>query len=194
MRSWTSWSGRGAGSCASTSRSPTSPAAAGHPGGRRRSTPTAPTTLTNRLEACAGRLRRVHLEPRPAVEVIAKYAKPGADAVVYRDPPYLATVRSLRTKRPGLDYAVEYATKAEHRELAEVLCATPAAVLLSGYPSELYAELYEARGWWRAERQVTRPTSNTSGGRGALVVEAVWSNRPLASQPRLLDQEEATAP
>ena len=149
--------------------------------------------LADRLEACAGRLRRVHLEHRPAVEVIAKYAKPGADAVVYCDPPYLATVRSSRTKRPGLDYAVEYATEEEHRELAEVLHATPAAVLVSGYPSPLYAELYEARGWWRAERVVTRPTSNVSGGRGALAVEAVWSNRPLASQPRLLDQE-ATAP
>jgi DNA adenine methylase len=145
--------------------------------------------IAHRLQACAERLRRVHLEQRPAVEVIAKYAKPGAGAVVYCDPPYLAAVRSSRTKRPGLDYAVEYASEAEHRQLAEVLHATPAVVLVSGYPSELYAELYEARGWWRAERVVTRPTSNVSGGRGALAVEAVWSNRPLASQPRLLDQE-----
>jgi DNA adenine methylase len=145
--------------------------------------------LADRLEACAERLRRVHLEQRPALEVIAKYAKPGAGAVVYCDPPYLAAVRSSRTKRPGLDYAVEYASEAEHRQLAEVLHATPAVVLVSGYPSELYVELYEARGWWRAERLVTRPTSNVSGGRGALAVEAVWSNRPLASQPRLLDQE-----
>ncbi len=149
--------------------------------------------LADRLEACAERLRRVHLEHRPAVEVIAKYAKPGADAVVYCDPPYLASVRSSRTKRPGLDYAVEYSTEAEHRALAEVLHATPAVVLLSGYPSALYAELYEARGWWRTERVVTRPTSNVSGGRSARAVEAVWSNRPLASQPRLLDQV-ATAP
>jgi site-specific DNA-adenine methylase len=42
--------------------------------------------LTNRLQACAERLRRVHLECRPAVEVIAKHAKPGAAAVVYCDP------------------------------------------------------------------------------------------------------------
>jgi DNA adenine methylase len=145
--------------------------------------------LTDRLEACVERLRRVHLEQRPAVEVIAKYAKPTADAVVYCDPPYLAGVRSPATKRAGLDYAVEHASEAEHRELAAVLHATPAAVLVSGYPSPLYAELYEARGWWRAERVVTRPTSNVPGGRGALAVEAVWSNRPLASQACLLDQE-----
>jgi DNA adenine methylase len=150
-------------------------------------------TLTNRLEACAERLRCVHLEHRPAVEVIAKYAKPAADAVVFCDPPYLAAVRSAGTARPGLDYAIEYSTEAEHRELAEVLWATPAAVLISGYPSALYADLYEARGWWRADRVVTRPTSNVSGGRGARAVEVVWSNRPLAAQARLLDQE-ATGP
>jgi DNA adenine methylase len=149
-------------------------------------------TLAGRLEACAERLRRVHLEHRPAVEVIAKYAKPGAAAVVYCDPPYLACVRSAGTNRRGADYTVEYASEAEHRQLAEVLHATPAAVLLSGYPSDLYAELYEARGWWRTDRVITRPTSNTSGGRGARAVEAVWSNRPLASQTRLLDQEVTT--
>jgi DNA adenine methylase len=141
--------------------------------------------LADRLEACAERLRRVHLEQRPAVEVIAKYAKAGADAVVYCDPPYLAEVRSAVTKRRGADYAVEYATEADHRALAEVLHATPATVLLSGYPSGLYAELYEARGWWRAERTVMRPTSNVSGGRGTCAVEVVWSNRPLREQLRL---------
>jgi DNA adenine methylase len=139
--------------------------------------------LADRLEVCAQRLRRVHLEQRPAVEVIAKYAKPGADAVLYCDPPYLAAVRSARTKRHGGDYAVEYATGAEHRALAEVLHATPAAVLLSGYPSALYEQLYA--GWWRVERTITRPTSNTAGGRGAAAVEVVWSNRPLTTQLEL---------
>jgi DNA adenine methylase len=134
----------------------------------------------DRLQVCAERLRRVHLECRPAAEVIAKYAKAQADAVVYCDPPYLASTRSARTKRAGLDYACEYATEAEHRALAEVLHATPATVLLSGYPSRLYAELYG--GWWRLERTVQRPTSNVSGGRGAVAVEVVWSNRPLATQ------------
>jgi DNA adenine methylase len=141
--------------------------------------------LADRLVACADRLRRVHLEQRPAVEVIAKYAKAGADAVVYCDPPYLDVTRSTLTKRRGADYAVEYATEADHRALAEVLHATPAAVLVSGYPSALYAELYETRGWWRAEQTVMRPTSNTSGGRGTCAVEVVWSNRPLREQLQL---------
>jgi len=138
------------------------------------------TAMIERLEACAERLRRVHVEQRPAVEVIAKYGV--ADAVIYCDPPYLAATRSAQTKRVGADYAVEYATEAEHRQLAAALHATPAAVLLSGYPSALYAELYEAAGWWRVERRVLRPTSNVSGGRGATATEVIWSNRPLAAQ------------
>ncbi len=79
-------------------------------------------------------------------------------------------------------HACEYATEAEHRELAAALHATPAAVLLSGYPSPLYAELYDAAGWWRVERQVDKPSSLTSGGRATHAVEAVWSNRPLRQQ------------
>jgi DNA adenine methylase len=143
--------------------------------------------LAERLQACAERLRRVHLEQRPAAEVVAKYAKPAAAAAIYCDPPYLASTRSTQTKRFAGDYAVEYASEAEHRALAEVLHAAPAAVLLSGYPSALYEELYEARGWWRLERTVQRPTSNVSGGRGSVATEVVWSNRPLPRQARLLD-------
>jgi DNA adenine methylase len=148
--------------------------------------------LTDRLEACAQRLRRVHLECRPAVEVIAKYAKLGAQAVVYCDPPYLACTRSAQTKRAGLDYAVEYASEADHRALAQVLHATPTAVLLSGYPSALYEELYG--GWWRLERTVHRPTSNVSGGRGAVAIEVIWSNRPLARQAHLGEPEAVVGP
>jgi DNA adenine methylase len=146
--------------------------------------------LADRLQACADRLRRVYLEQRPAVEVIAKYAKPAAAALVYCDPPYLAAVRSPRTKRPGLDYAVEFSTEAEHRQLAQVLHATPAAVLISGYPSRLYEELYA--GWYRVEQTVLRPTSNTSGGRNSAAVEVIWSDQPLARQARLLDHEVTT--
>jgi DNA adenine methylase len=148
--------------------------------------------LTDRLEACAERLRRVHLEQRPAVEVIAKYAKPAAAAVIYCDPPYLACTRSAQTKRAGLDYACEYASEADHRALAEVLHATPATVLLSGYPSALYEELYA--GWWRLERTVQRSASNVSGGRGAVATEVIWSNRPLACQGRLGEPEAVVGP
>jgi DNA adenine methylase len=138
-------------------------------------------SLVEHLDAAAGRLRRVIIECRPAVEVIAKYGAP--DAVLYCDPPYLAATRSALAKRRGADYAVEYATDAKHRELAAALHAAPAAVLLSGYPSALYAELYA--GWWRIERTVDKPSSLTSGGRAARGTEVIWSNRPLRQQLRL---------
>ncbi len=141
------------------------------------------TSLVDHLPAAAERLRRVIIEDRPAVEVIAKYG--AANAVIYCDPPYLDATRSALAKRRGADYACEYATEAEHRELAAALHATPAAVLISGYPSPLYAELYDQAGWWRAERAVDKPSSLTSGGRAARGVEVVWSNRPLAAQLQL---------
>jgi hypothetical protein len=78
---------------------------------------------------------------------------------------------------------VEYASEAGHRTLAQVLHTTSAAVLLSGYPSSLYDQLYA--GWYRAERTVQRPASNVSGGRGAAAVEVLWSNRPVAAQLQL---------
>jgi DNA adenine methylase len=140
-------------------------------------------SLVDHLPTAAGRLRRVIIEDRPALEVIAKYG--AANAVIYCDPPYLDSTRSARAQRRGADYQVEYASEAEHRELAAALHTTPAAVLLSGYPSPLYHELYDQAGWWRAERAVDKPSSLTSGGRAARAVEAIWSNRPLRQQLQL---------
>ena len=137
-------------------------------------------SLVEHLPAATERLRRVIIEDRAAVEVIAKYG--AANAVIYCDPPYLDGTRSAGAKRRGADYQVEYATEAEHRELARALHATPAAVLISGYPSALYAELYDQAGWWRVERLVDKPSSLTSGGRATHAMEVVWSNRPLSQQ------------
>jgi DNA adenine methylase len=138
-------------------------------------------SLADHLQAAAERLRRVIIEDRPAVEVISKYG--AANAVIYLDPPYLEATRSALAKRRGADYAVEYASEAEHRELAAALRSTAAAVLLSGYPSPLYEDLYA--GWWRVERPVDKPSSLVSGGRAAGGVEVIWSNRPLRQQLQL---------
>jgi DNA adenine methylase len=138
-------------------------------------------SLVDHLPAAAERLRRVIIEHRPAIEVIAKYG--AANAVIYCDPPYLDSTRSALAKRRGADYAFEYATQAEHRELARALHATPAAVLISGYPSPLYEDLYA--GWWRVDRPVDKPSSLTSGGRAGHGVEVIWANRPLHQQLQL---------
>lgn len=67
----------------------------------------------------------------------------------------------------------------EHLALAETLHTCTATVLLSGYPSPLYDDLYAD--WWRAEMTVQRPASNRRGHTGPDGVEVVWSNQPLAA-------------
>ena len=49
-------------------------------------------------------------------------------------------------------------------------------------------------GWWRRERTVQRPTSNVSGGRGAVATELLWSTRSLPHQARLLEPEAVGRP
>jgi hypothetical protein len=49
-------------------------------------------------------------------------------------------------------------------------------------------------GWWRPERRVQRPTSNASGGRGAVATEAPWPNRLLACQARRFEPEAVCRP
>jgi DNA adenine methylase len=146
--------------------------------------------LVDRMAAAAERLRRVSIEWRPAVEVIGRYGT--SDAVIYCDPPYLAGTRRALDRHRQSDYRFDYSSEAEHRGLAAALHATPATVLLSGYPNELYADLYS--GWWRVEWVIARPSTNVAGASGGPAVECIWSNRPLAGQLRLLEPEAAVEP
>jgi DNA adenine methylase len=106
--------------------------------------------------------------------------------VIYVDPPYLGDARGIRVPyraRHG-GYQYEFDTEAEHSRLAEVLHETPATVLLSGYPSDLYEELYGD--WYRTERTgIPNACSVQRGTSAPRVVESLWSNRPLRSQGRL---------
>ena len=122
-----------------------------------------------RFLPAAARLSSVSIENDDACRVIERYACD--DAVIYLDPPYDPTTRSR-----ARDYAHEF-TVDDHRRLAKVLHETPGTVLLSGYASELYEELYA--GWHRLERRVTRPSAN-HGTEKRHAVEVVWSNRLLA--------------
>jgi DNA adenine methylase len=133
-----------------------------------------------RMPPVAARLRSVALEHRPALDVIAAYG--GCDSVLlYADPPYLAETRG--THGPG--YQIEQAAESDHRELADALCTAKAAVVLSGYPSPLYDELY---GSWHQQEIRTR-TGN--GGTDCARTEVLWSNRPFrASQATFEDLTE----
>lgn len=131
--------------------------------------------IVDRLYAFADRLRRVIIEQRPAIDIVETYDEP--DVVFFVDPPYLhSTRRGLDRKRPK-DYAEDSSGADDHRLLAKALHSTAGAVLLCGYPSPLYDELYGD--WWQYRQTVTRPSSNRRGSTGSLANEVIWSNRDL---------------
>jgi DNA adenine methylase len=127
-------------------------------------------SYVDRLRPAADRLRRVSLESMPALEIIAKYgAEP--DVLLYVDPPYLGATR----QRTWDGYEHEMRGEADHRQLAVALHTARAAVVLSGYASDLYdRQLYPD--WDRRTFQAS--TGQSKGDR----TEVVWSNRPLAGQ------------
>jgi DNA adenine methylase len=89
------------------------------------------------------RLSGVVIEERPATEVMLAHDSP--TTLYYVDPPYLHSTRSSRKA-----YLHEM-TDDDHRKLARVLHELSGMVVVSGYPSQLYEELYA--GWRRVERQ-----------------------------------------
>lgn len=141
--------------------------------------------LVDRLHHYAERLRTVSVDNRPAEKVIAAYD--GPNVAIYVDPPYLGETRAGLDdkKRRKADYRHDMTTAAEHEALAAVLHGCNASVLLSGYPSPLYDELYAD--WHRAEVTVQRPSTNSRGRAGAAATEVLWSNRPLGGQSALFD-------
>lgn len=134
---------------------------------------------TERLPAVRERLRRVIIDSRPAVEVIDLYAKSSTD-LVYCDPPYLRSTRSERSSTTqSHGYRVEMDTDEAHIELAGRLMSTPAAVLISGYPSDLYEDLYA--GWARLDVSTYAAAARGQGNTKVddRRTEVLWSNRPI---------------
>ncbi|WKU07991.1 DNA adenine methylase [Micromonospora sp. HUAS LYJ1] len=134
-------------------------------------------TYIGRIYDAAERIAGVTLESLPALDLITKYGQE-PDVLLYVDPPYLGTTRC----RSWDGYRHEMRAEADHRDLADALHACKAAVVLSGYASDLYdRELYA--GWDRH----TIAASTGQGGTWANRTEVLWSNRPLGIQPSLLD-------
>ncbi|MBN7385447.1 DNA adenine methylase [Mycobacteroides abscessus subsp. abscessus] len=130
-----------------------------------------PVTLqryAGRIGAAAKRIRGVSLECRPAVELVKSY---GGDRgnLLYVDPPYIVD----KGIRRGGEYRVEMRSEKVHRELLEACLACDAAVVVSGYGSELYDSMLES--WYRYEIPMTTSQGSGDGRR----TEIVWSNRRL---------------
>ena len=101
-----------------------------------------------------------------AISVLKRISKfDCSDVLLYVDPPYLMSVRSHKKKY----YRHEFHTEREHIELASLLMASGAGVMVSGYDSPLYRRLF--KGW----RRIEIPTIVRSGERR---IEIVWMNFP----------------
>jgi DNA adenine methylase len=94
------------------------------------------------LKGIIERLRGVVIENRNALDIIPIHDD--EQTVFYADPPYLPSVRDN-----GSDYRYEM-TEDEHIQLAEKLNQAKGVVIVSGYHSELYNDLYKE--WTRREK------------------------------------------
>lgn len=121
------------------------------------------------------RLRGVVVENAPANEIINRFDTP--NTLIYADPPYLHSTRTAM-KGPAHGYKHEM-TDDDHRALANVLREARGMVVLSGYPSDLYQELY---GDW------VRHTTSAVADLGTKRTEVVWLN-PACSEA--LERESA---
>lgn len=110
----------------------------------------------------AERLRGVCIETMEALEFIERYDYDRS--FLYVDPPY---VYDTRGKGNYSVYEVDDMGDADHADLADLLNEAAGMVAVSGYACPLYAELYEARGWKRADR-----VARIDGGGSA--VESLW--------------------
>lgn len=120
-----------------------------------------------RLAGIAERIRKVTIENRDAIELVRDYgAEPSV--CIYADPPYLGSTRSA-------NYRMEMLEDDLHVQLATALRECRASVVLSGYASPLYEDLYP--GWHRMELKAPA----TLSGRAA-ENEVLWSNVPLGTQ------------
>jgi DNA adenine methylase len=123
----------------------------------------------DRIAAFRERLATTHLESEPAVRMIERYDSPRT--MWYVDPPYVRATRSPCSFRKGKGYKHEM-TDQDHRELAGCLRASRGYVLLSGYASELYAEMYD--GWFSV-------TKSTYAHGAEPRTEVLWLNPAAAA-------------
>tara|TARA_R110002111_G_scaffold100976_6_gene156531 strand:- start:93568 stop:94341 length:774 start_codon:yes stop_codon:yes gene_type:complete len=112
------------------------------------------------------RFRTVQILSRPAIEVIQTWDAP--DTLIYCDPPYVSSTRH-ETSRSIYGYEM---SDEEHRELASVLKKCESKIVVSGYPSPLYDEVYQD---WRV---ISFDIANHSAGgkTKARKQETLWIN------------------
>lgn len=124
------------------------------------------SAIDEQLPLIVERLRSVQFLCRPAIDVIRNWDSP--DTLHYCDPPYLPETRHESSREI---YGVEMSEE-DHCELANVLKSCTGKVILSGYPSELYSDLY--RDWRTMQFDMA---NHAAGGKSkARKQEMLWMN------------------
>ncbi len=155
---------------------------------RGRSVPGSILNRIARFTPAAERLMGCAIECCDAADLVDRLATP--DTAIYVDPPYLASTRHGQDRQRPRDYAHDMGEAADHQRLAEALLATEAAVVLSGYPSPLYDELYAD--WHRLEVPVLVHASNSVTADRGERTEVLWCNRPIDEGRLPFDWEDAS--
>jgi DNA adenine methylase len=138
------------------------------------------------LAAIAARFRTIQVENYPAIRIIELYDTP--DTLFYCDPPYVQDTRETSHRRR--DYTNEM-SDTDHRALAAALHKIKGRAAISGFPSQLYDELY---GDWN---KIMMP--RISGASAAYRqdgnkeasdrIEVLWTNYPLGKSRTQEPQE-----
>lgn len=113
---------------------------------------------TEHLYLAAKRLKAVQIDSDDAIACIQRFDTP--DTLFYVDPPYTFDTRYSDEHR----YAHEM-TNEQHVQLADTLKSVQGMVLLSGYDSPLYRDLYQ--GW----RYISKDTKTNGNGEAT---EFLW--------------------
>jgi DNA adenine methylase len=113
--------------------------------------------VSDTVMAVIERLRGVVIENTTYQNVIRKNNT--EDTLIYADPPYVSATRDH-----GKDYRHEF-TEADHVELARELHETAGTVIISGYHSELYDDLYNG---WTVREKEAQTAGNTKR------TEVIW--------------------
>lgn len=129
-----------------------------------------PETRRQSLIDASQRLLTVQIENRDALKLMLELDS--EETLFYLDPPY---VFSTRTTSKAYSHEMR---DSDHRRFAELLYGLKGYVVLSGYPSAIYEELFEQKGWLKFER-----AARVLGG--ASKIEAVWLSPRTAADLKL---------
>ncbi len=110
----------------------------------------------------AERLRGCVVENRSGMEVMAYHDSPST--LHYVDPPYVHSTRLWTNCKDAYRHEM---TEDDHRELAQFLKTLKGAVYVSGYPSDLYTEIYDG---WQLD------TTEAMADKARKRTECLWMN------------------